>query len=91
MKAFLKDKKFLFALGLILFLVCTANALMITFAFRDFSFYLFLEFLVAMLVYPFSIYLLIKNKPVFTPSLIAEGEGSTLHHYDADGNIKKVE
>tara|TARA_Y100000590_G_scaffold433442_1_gene550505 strand:- start:83 stop:283 length:201 start_codon:yes stop_codon:yes gene_type:complete len=64
----MKNKKLRFAVGLILFLACTANALLITFAFRDFSFYLLLQFLMAMLVYPVSIYLLIKNKPVFTKS-----------------------
>ena len=68
MNKLLKNKKFLFAAGLILFLVSTVNILLVTFAFRDFGFYLFLQFLITMFVYPVSIYLLIKNKPVFTKS-----------------------
>ena len=91
MKKFLKNKKFLFAVGLILFIASFISLLLLGFAFRDFSFTLLLQFLFTLIFYPVSIAFIYKYRPVFTPSLISEGENGTLHRYDSDGKIEKVE
>ena len=91
MKSFLKTKKLRFAVGLILFITSFISFLLLGFAFRDFSFVLLLQFLFTLIFYPVSIAIMYKYRPVFTPSLISEGEDGTLHRYDADGKIEKVE
>ena len=61
----MKNKKLFFTLGVVLTIIGIINALIAVFAFRDFSFPLFLMFLIATLIYPYGIYLIIRNRPSF--------------------------
>ena len=61
----MKNKKVLFAIGTTLLVIGVINLLLLTYGFRDFSLQLTLMFLVALVAYPYGIYLMIRNKPSF--------------------------
>ena len=61
----MKNKKVLFAIGTTLLVLGVINLLLLTYGFRDFSLQLTLMFLVALVGYPYGIYLMIRNKPSF--------------------------
>ena len=69
MKELLKNKKFLFVIGIILFPIASVNILLLTFAYRDFSWGLIAMFITAALIYPLSISLIYINRPVYTSDL----------------------
>ena len=69
MKKFLKNKKFLFVIGIILFPIASVDIVLLTFAYRDFSWGLITMFITAALVYPLSISLIYINRPVYTSYL----------------------
>ena len=69
MKKFLKNKKFLFVIGIILFPIASVDILLLTFAYRDFSWGLVIMFITAALIYPLSISLIYINRPVYTSHL----------------------
>jgi len=69
MKKFLKNKKFLFVIGIILFPIASVDILLLTFAYRDFSWGLVIMFITAVLIYPLSISLIYINRPVYTSYL----------------------
>jgi len=60
-----KNKIVLFTIGTTLFVLGAINILLLAYGFRDFSFQLTLMFLVALVAYPYGIYLMIRNKPSF--------------------------
>ena len=61
----MKNKIVLFTIGTTLFVLGAINILLLAYGFRDFSFQLTLMFLVALVAYPYGIYLMIRNKPSF--------------------------
>ena len=61
----MKNKIALFTIGTTLFVLGAINILLLAYGFRDFSFQLTLMFLVALVGYPYGIYLMIRNKPSF--------------------------
>ena len=69
MKKFLKNKKFLFVIGIILFPIASVDIVLLTFAYRDFSWGLVIMFITAALIYPLSISLIYINRPVYTSYL----------------------
>ena len=69
MKKFLKNKKFLFVIGIILFPIASVDILLLTFAYRDFSWGLVIMFITAAFIYPLSISLIYINRPVYTSYL----------------------
>ena len=66
MKKFLKNKKFLFVIGIILFPIASVDIVLLSFAYRDFSWGLVIMFITAALIYPLSISLIYINRPVYT-------------------------
>ena len=54
-----------FFLGLLIIFIGILNLVVVVFAYRDFSPQLFSMFLIALLVYPYGIYLTIKHRPKF--------------------------
>ena len=69
MKKFLKNKKFLFVIGIILFPIASVDIVLLSFAYRDFSWGLVIMFITAALIYPLSISLIYINRPVYTSYL----------------------
>ena len=51
-----------FFLGLFLTILGVFNILLLSYAFRDFNFYLLLMSVFTLVVYPYGIYLMIKNR-----------------------------
>jgi len=66
---FLKNKKTLFIIGIILFPVSFVNVVLLSLAYRDFSWGLVIMFITAALIYPLSISLIYINRPVYTSYL----------------------
>jgi len=66
---YLKNKKFRFFLGVILFPIASMDLLLLTFGYRDFSLGIVAMYVVACVLYPLSIILLFVNRPVFTSDL----------------------
>jgi len=54
-----------FFAGLLLTIIGVFILIILTFAYRDFGISLFLMFLFALVLYPYGIYLMIRNKPSF--------------------------
>mgnify|MGYP001268252775 CR=1 FL=1 len=63
---YLKNKKSLFIIGIILFPVAFVNVVLLSLGYRDFSFGLMVMFLIATILYPVSILLIYVNRPVYT-------------------------
>ena len=69
MSKFLKNKKTLFIIAIILFPVAFVNVVLLSLGYRDFSFGLMVMFLIATILYPVSILLIYVNRPVYTSDL----------------------
>ena len=61
----IKNRIVLFAIGTTLLVLGVINLVLLTYAYRDFGISLFLMFLFALVLYPYGIYLMIRNKPSF--------------------------
>ena len=68
MKELLKNKKFLFVTGVILFPIASVDLLLVVFAYRDLSWGLSAMYIVASVLYPVSIILIYVNRPVYRSS-----------------------
>ena len=67
-----------FYLGLLIIFIGIFNLVVVVFAYRDFNPQLFVMFLVALLVYPYGIYLTIKHRPKFEKDSKVDDEKSSI-------------
>ena len=67
-----------FYLGLLIIFVGIFNLIVVVFAYRDFNPQLFVMFLIALLVYPYGIYLTIKHRPKFEKDSKVDDEKSSI-------------
>jgi len=63
LKGLLKNKIFLFILGLVMFFVSLTSIVLLTFGYRDFSWGLTGMFFLAAIIYPLSIYIVFTHNP----------------------------
>ncbi len=67
-----------FYLGLLIIFIGIFNLIVVVFAYRDFNPQLFVMFLIALLVYPYGIYLTIKHRPKFEKDSKVDDEKSSI-------------
>ena len=67
-----------FFFGLTITIIGILNLVVVVFAYRDFNPQLFVMFLIALLVYPYGIYLTIKHRPKFEKDSKVDDEKSSI-------------
>ena len=67
-----------FYLGLLIIFMGIFNLVVVVFAYRDFSLQLLTMFFIAIVVYPYGIYLTIKHRPKFEKDSKVDDEKSSI-------------